>query len=147
VFAGSPRIGAGEVQELVHEHGLEDRVLFLGHIDRADVSALLVGAAAMALPSEDEGFGIPAVEAMACGTPVVVSDRGSLPEVVGDAALVAPYGDDEALAGALRTLAQDGEVRTRMSEAGRKRAAEFSWRRTAEVTLSVYQQVCGARAA
>jgi glycosyltransferase involved in cell wall biosynthesis len=98
----------------------------------------------MALPSEDEGFGIPAVEAMTCGTPLIVSDRGALPEVVGDGAVVVPYGDVGALAAALRALAKNTDARARLAQAGRKRASRFSWRRTAELTLGVYERTVGA---
>jgi glycosyltransferase involved in cell wall biosynthesis len=146
VFVGSARIGSDEVRRFVRDHGLEQQVKFLGHVDRETVPVLLSRAAAMALPSEDEGFGIPAVEAMTCGTPLIVSDRGSLPEVVGDAAVVVPYGDVAALAGALRALAENGDARARLAQAGRKRASRFSWRRTAELTLGVYERTVGAAA-
>ncbi len=96
-------------------------------------------------PSRYEGFGLPPLEAMACGVPVVVADASSLPEVVGDVGLLFPPGDAAALAAHLERLGKDDELRTTLAAAGRERAATFTWRRAAEQTLSVYESVLSER--
>ena len=102
----------------------------LGYVPDADLPALYAGAAAFALPSLYEGFGLPCVEAMAAGTPVVAADRAALPEACGGAALLADPDDPDAFAAAL--LAAAGPERERLTAAGRKRAAGLTWERTAE---------------
>jgi glycosyltransferase involved in cell wall biosynthesis len=145
-FVGSPGIGADDVRARVGELGLGDRVDFLGHVPRGLIASLFAGAAAVVLPSEDEGFGIPAVEAMTCGAPLIVSDRGALPEVVGDGGVVVPFGDVDALASAVRRAVQEPGERAQLAERGRRRAGAFSWRRAAEITVDVYHRTLGARA-
>lgn len=141
VFAGSPGIGAAAVRARVEALGLESRVAFLGHVPRDLVGPLLAGASAVVLPSEDEGFGIPAVEAMTCGAPLIVSDRGALPEVVGDGGEVVPFADVGALADALYRTATDAQARTDLAARGKRRARAFSWRRAAQQTIDVYSHV------
>ena len=102
----------------------------IGYVDDADLPAVYAGAAAFAMPSLYEGFGLPCIEAMAAGTPVVAADRSALPEACGGAALLADPDDEEAFADALLEAA--GAERHRLIDAGRARAAELSWRRTAE---------------
>jgi alpha-1,3-rhamnosyl/mannosyltransferase len=119
--------------------GLEGRVRFLGPVAEELLPTLYGGAAAFAFPSRYEGFGLPPLEAMACGAPVVAADASSLPEVVGDAALLVPPNDAAALAAALADLlAPDGPA-ARLRVAGLARASRFSWRRTAETTLASYR--------
>lgn len=106
----------------------------LGYVAEEDLPGLFAGAGAFVMPSLHEGFGLPCMEAMACGTPVVAADAGALPETcAGAAALVAPE-DPAAIAGALRTVLVDGALRRRRVQAGLRRAAEFSWSRTAALT-------------
>jgi glycosyltransferase involved in cell wall biosynthesis len=93
------------------------------------------------IPSRHEGFGLPALEAMACGTPVLVTDAGNSPAVVGDAALLVPAGDAPALAGGLRRLISEPALRDRLRREGPVRASEFSWERAAQRTLAVYERV------
>ena len=105
----------------------------LGYVDEEDLPGLYAGAAAFAMPSLYEGFGLPCLEAMACGTPVVAADRSSLPETCGDAALLVDPDDAEAFAQALLTAALDADTRERLVAAGLQRARRFSWDRTARV--------------
>jgi glycosyltransferase involved in cell wall biosynthesis len=104
----------------------------LGYVPEAELPALYAGAAALAMPSLYEGFGLPCVEAMACGTPVVASDRAALPEACGGAALLADPDDPDAFAGALMRAA--GPERERLRAAGLARARSLTWERTAELT-------------
>jgi glycosyltransferase involved in cell wall biosynthesis len=111
----------------------------LGFIPDDDLPALYCGADALVYPSLMEGFGLPVLEAMRCGTPVLTSTTSSLPEVGGDAALYAdPYSIDE-IAAALYKLASQPSLRADLSARGLRRAALFTWTRTAEQTLRVYE--------
>jgi glycosyltransferase involved in cell wall biosynthesis len=141
VLAGQKGWLYDEILDQVELLGLSDRVVFTGYVPDADLPALLSGALAFVFPSLYEGFGFPLLEAMACGTPVVCSDVSSLPEVAGDAALLVDPLDVEALAGALRRLAVDGDLRRDLVERGFQQAQRFSWRRCAEQTLEVLEQV------
>ncbi len=125
--------------------GVGGAVHFPGYIAGRDLPGLYTGAVAFAFPSWYEGFGLPVLEAMACGCPVVCSDRGSLPEVAGDAAWLLPPDRPEAWAAALRTLWHDADRRRVMSDAGRRRAAQFSWVETARRTLDVLLTVAGGK--
>jgi alpha-1,3-rhamnosyl/mannosyltransferase len=131
-----------EARQLAERLGLGRAVRFLPGVAEADLPALLSGAELFAFPSLYEGFGLPPLEALACGAPVLCGDTSSLPEVVGDAALRVDTGSVAALAGGLARLLGDTELRERLRAAGPRRAAEFSWRRTAEATLAVYQAIC-----
>jgi glycosyltransferase involved in cell wall biosynthesis len=122
-----------------HELGLSEQVHHLEAVRDDDLPALYNGAALHILPSFDEGFGLPALEAMACGTPTVVSDRGALPETVSDAGLqVDPY-DVEALAAAIARGLSDTDLRAHMRARGLAKAATYSWEATARQTIAVYQ--------
>jgi alpha-1,3-rhamnosyl/mannosyltransferase len=116
------------------------RVAFTGRVDDAGLRGLYAGAAAFVFPSRYEGFGLPALEAMALGAPVVCADAASLPEVVGEAALLFPAGDSDRLAEALTRLLDDPALSESLSRAGRERAAQFTWERTASATVAVYRE-------
>jgi glycosyltransferase involved in cell wall biosynthesis len=134
-FAPDPR---RQAQEL----GLEpDWVQFTGPVREKDKPALYRGAIALLFPSRYEGFGLPALEAMSCGTPVVGSDATSIPEVVGDAGVLLDPDDAEGMAGALIQLAHDPDFRAELSQRALAQAARFSWERTARETLAAYRKV------
>ncbi len=142
VIAGREDPRFQSARERVAELGLGRSVRFLPDVPDADLPALLSGALVFVFPSLAEGFGLPPLEAMACGTPVIASDRASIPEVVGNAALlVEPL--PPALAAALRRLIDDEGLRRELSARGLRRAADFSWANTARATLDVYRSVAG----
>jgi len=130
---------------LARRLGLADSVRFLGHVPQADLPALYSAADLFVFPSLYEGFGLPALEAMACGTPVVASNVSALPEVVGDAALQVSPLDVEALAGAMERLLRDDRLRSDLRERGLERAAQFSWEKAARRTVEVYHWAAGVR--
>ena len=118
-----------------------EAVRLTGYVPDELLPALYTGAAAFCFPSLAEGFGLPVLEAMACGTPVITSTTSSLPEVAGEAALLVDPLDEHALAGAVRRVLTDADLAHDLRERGRQRAAIFSWTRSAEMTLAVYQAV------
>ncbi len=118
-------------------------VMAPGRIDEATLDALYRGAAALAIPSRSEGFGLPALEAMARGCPVVASDAGALPEVVGDAGLLVAPGDPEALAAALARLLTDDALAASLGAAGHRRAATFTWAACTAAHLAAYHAALG----
>jgi glycosyltransferase involved in cell wall biosynthesis len=120
---------------------LEKHVLLLDQVPQADLTALYSLADGFVFPSLYEGFGLPPLEAMACGTPVVCSNAASLPEVVGDAALVVAPDDLAGWVVAMERILLDDALRQELRDRGLKRAAEFTWERTARQTLAVYQEV------
>ena len=121
--------------------GLLERVRFPGFLPRRDLIALYRGAAAVVYPSWTEGFGLPVVEAMACGAPVVTSRAGSLPEVGGDACLYADPADAAAIAAEVGHLLDDAALAADLSRRGRERAQQFSWHETARRTLELYREI------
>jgi glycosyltransferase involved in cell wall biosynthesis len=141
VIAGARAWGAGELDRAIAEARVGDSVRLLGYVPDADMPTLYAAATAFAFPSIYEGFGLPPLEAMACGTPVVVSDGGSLPEVTGDAALRVHVGDEDALADALVRLCGDDGLRRRLREQGLRRVTGLTWARHAAAVHSVYREV------
>ena len=125
----------------VAELALTQRVIFTGYVPDQDAVALMNAATLFVFPSLYEGFGLPALEAMACGTPVVCSDTSSLPEVVGDAAVTVSPTDVAALAAALQSVWSRPDVRAGLRARGLARAATFSWERAAAQTANVYREV------
>jgi len=118
-------------------------VRFVEGIPSEDLVLLYNGALLLALPSFYEGFGLPALEALQCGTPAVVANRASLPEVVGEAGLLINPEDPQTLAAACQQLAQDARLRAQLRDLGLAQAARFSWDKMARETLAVYQHVLG----
>lgn len=123
---------------------LGDRVRFVGYIDAADQALWYAAATVFAFPSLYEGFGMPPLEAMACGTPVVTSNTSSLPEVVGDAGLTVDPRNPDELGAALLRLLNNQSLRAELRQRGLRQAQRFSWRETAERTLAAYQAAGGA---
>jgi glycosyltransferase involved in cell wall biosynthesis len=121
--------------------GIPDRVHLAGWVEQEDKPALYSAALAFVFPSYYEGFGLPPLEAMACGTPVIVSNRSSLPEIVGQGGLCVDPDDVDALARAMRQVLDDGSLRDRLRTAGLAQAGRFNWQKTAQRTLSAYQRV------
>jgi glycosyltransferase involved in cell wall biosynthesis len=128
-----------EAGRLTENLGLKERVLFRHNVSNDDLPALLSGALAFVFPSVCEGFGLPPLEAMAAGTPVVCARASSLPEVVGEAALLFDPLDVDAMASALTRVLQDGALRDTLRAKGQAQAHCFSWERTARETLEVYR--------
>ena len=127
------------IAERVQARGLADRVHFLGRVPDDDLPAVYSLAEVFAFPTWYEGFGIPVVEAMACGTPVVASDNSSLPEAVGNAGIMVDAGDTTGLADGIVCILSDGALRSRLVSEGFKHTRQFSWRRSAEQLLSVIE--------
>ena len=125
----------------VERLGLRERVLFLDAPADDDLVALYNGAAMLVQPSHYEGFGLPVLEGMACGVPVVISDRGSLPEIAGGAALAVNPDDAGALADAIERLLDDPTLGEQLRQKGLARAAAFTWERCARETLDVYNSL------
>ena len=139
LVAGQPGWGGIDLAALCARRGLDPRrVRALGRVADADLAVLYRDATALVVPSRSEGFGLPVLEAMAAGLPVVCSDVPALREVGGGAVVLVPPGDPTALAGALTELADGPELRQRLSAAGRRRAQDFSWQRAARRLWQLY---------
>lgn len=128
-----------QYERMVAELGLQSRVRWLGHV--ADMQAVIARSSVVVYPSLYEGFGFPPLEAMALGTPVVASDHGSLPEVLGDAALLVDPEDDRAVGRAIEWVLTKPELRDRLRRAGTARARMYTWEKCAERTIDVYRDV------
>lgn len=140
VLAGIPAAMRSAVGAACEARGLTGRVTILGPLPGEAMPGLYRGATALVCPSLWEGFGLPALEAMACGTPVLAADRGALPEVVGDAGLLVDPTNIDALREGLYNLATHETLRVALRAAGLARARKFSWRRAAEATIAVYRE-------
>ncbi len=141
VFAGGKGWQYEEILAEPERLGLADRVRFTGFVADDELPALLSAAALFAFPSLYEGFGLPILEAMACGTPVIASDRSSLPEVVGEAGLQVDPLDVAGLTAGMERLLSDEELRHELAARGRRQAARFSWTDAARQLLAVYQRL------
>jgi glycosyltransferase involved in cell wall biosynthesis len=139
VLAGGDGWGAAQVRDAVARSGAASRILRPGYLPDPAVPALFRRAAAVAYPSLVEGFGLPVLEAMACGAPVVTTTGSATEEVAGDAALLVAPGDAPALARALRAVLDDPPVAARLRAAGPARAAPFTWEASAAVHVAAYE--------
>jgi glycosyltransferase involved in cell wall biosynthesis len=136
VMVGPHKRSIGPLRALITELALQNRVELRGYVDKADLAALYRGARCLLLPSKYEGFGLPVLEAMACGTPVVATRAGAIPEVAGDAAVLVDSPDAVVLADGVRAAERD---RARLRSAGIARAARYTWAETAKRTARAYQ--------
>ena len=127
----------GEVKRL----GLDGEVIFAEHISNADLAACYSSAIALTMPSLYEGFGLPLIEAMACGCPVIAANCSSLPEIAGDAGMFVDPRDTDGLAQAMRRIITEPALRKQLIEKGLERVRHFSWDRAAQETLQVYRKV------
>jgi glycosyltransferase involved in cell wall biosynthesis len=134
-----------ETLRSIESNGIGDSVIMTGYVPASDLPALYSGAVCFAYPSFFEGFGLPPLEAMKCGTPVIVGNRTSLPEVVGESAVMVDPFDVDAIAAAIRRLVVDSDFRTVLSVKGLAHAKRFSWNETARRTLKVYEAAAAAR--
>jgi glycosyltransferase involved in cell wall biosynthesis len=147
VLAGGDGWGATQVREAVAASGVATRILRTGYVEDDVVPALYRRAAAVAYPSFEEGFGVPALEALACGAPLVTTRGSALGEVVGDAACTVAPGDTAALTHALATLLDDDAVSARLRAAGPLRAAPFTWDASVAAHVDIYRAVAARKAA
>jgi alpha-1,3-rhamnosyl/mannosyltransferase len=145
VLAGPDGWGTPALEEAVAASAFARRIIRLGYVDPFQRASLLANAAVFAYPSLYEGFGFPPLEAMAAGLPVVTTDTGALPEVVGDAALMVPAGEAEPLAHALESAVYDDCVQAGLVDKGRRRAASFSWDTCAAGLAALYRDAAAAR--
>jgi glycosyltransferase involved in cell wall biosynthesis len=143
VLVGGLGYGFDEILTQVRASELADRIDVPGYVTNDDLESLYARAAIFAFPSLDEGFGMPVLDAMARGAPVITSNTSALPDVAGDAAvLVNPYSVTE-ISSALLQLANDDGLREKLASAGRKRARAFTWEAAVEKTYAVYRELIG----
>jgi glycosyltransferase involved in cell wall biosynthesis len=145
VIAGGLESGSLRALDAMNHPPLAGRVEYRGYVKAEDREALFKGAQAFVLPSFDEGFGIPALEAMSAGVPVIVSDRGALPEVVGDAGLLVDPDDAASLPAALERITSDRELRASCARRGLERARQFTWEQTARDVRRAYEDALLSR--
>ncbi len=137
VLTGARDYGAPEVRAKIRELGLEEDVFMLDWLPFEDIPLIYSASTMLVFPSLHEGFGLPIIEAMACGVPVVCSDMEPMREVAGGAALLVDPMDEKAIAGGILKVLTDGELRRGLIQKGLKRAQDFSWEKTARKTLSI----------
>lgn len=143
VLAGSEGHGSESVLEFMRREKLDSRVIRLGYVSNEWLRTLYQAASVLLFPSLEEGFGLPVLEAMAGGTPVVTSQTSCLPEVGGNAALYADPFDTDDIADKVRRAVEDDLLRQEMIRRGQDRVRHFTWRRAAEETLKVYEELVG----
>ena len=144
VIAGPPAGDEARLQSQAAALGIASRIRRVGPVGDAALAGLYSGALALCFPSVSEGFGLPVLEAMACGLPVLASDIPATRELAGDAAIYVGGDGERAWADAIEALASDSALRARLAEAGRQRAALFTWERTAKATLDAYRMALAA---
>ena len=142
VIVGPGGFQASRIHEAIVERGLSDAVQWLGYVTDADLAAIYNAAVALVYPSVYEGFGLPVLEAMACGRPVIAANTSSLPEVAGDAGILVDPFDVSSLRGAMMRILGDAQTTHDLSQRGLHRASHFSWRRSAEMAVAAYRAAC-----
>ena len=143
VLAGAAGFGAAGILERIARSPARARIELPGYVTPAELAGWYARATVFAFPSLDEGFGMPLLEAMAAGTPILTSNRSALPEVAGDAALLVDPEDTDALAAALRQLTIDAELREDLARRGRARVQTFTWDKAVRETWEVYEGLLG----
>jgi glycosyltransferase involved in cell wall biosynthesis len=141
VLAGSSGFGAEPVFAAIRESGCAERISVIGYLTDAELAAWYARASIFAFPSLDEGFGMPVLEAMSAGLPVIASRTSAVGEVAGGAALLIDPENEDDLAAALKRCAEDEDLRAELTARGFDRARDFSWRRAAAETWSVYREL------
>lgn len=141
IIAGQIGWNSQDVFKMVETFGLKDQVQFTGYVPAAHLPALINLAEVFIYPSQYEGFGLPPLEALACGVPTITTAVSSMPEHIGQAGLLVPPGDEQALAQAIQRLHRDPLERARLATLGPSQAAHFTWERTAQATLCAYRRV------
>ena len=141
VIVGMNGWGMGRFSQSLRHMVISGEVKMLGYVAQSELPALYSGARLFVYPSLYEGFGLPPLEAMACGVPVIASRRASLPEVVGEAGILVEPMDDVAISGHMRTLIEDDVLHARLGAAGQARAQAFTWRKFARETIAVYKKI------
>jgi len=145
VLAGKPSSYSGELARLAARLGISDAVLFPGYIHSQDKAALLSGALGLVFPSLYEGFGLPVLEAMTCGVPVLTSNVSSLPEVAGEAAILVDPTSTQQIAQGIGRLITDTDLRQKLVAQGYQQVEQFSWTSAALQLWAVFEAVCGSR--
>jgi glycosyltransferase involved in cell wall biosynthesis len=145
VLVGKAKGEAASLAQLVEQHGLRDRVVFTGFVEEAELVLLYNRAALFVYPSLYEGFGLPPLEAMACGCPVVARNVTAMPEILGDAALLADPTSARAMAEAMHEVLRRGELARDLRARGLRQVARYSWAKAAEQTRAVYRDAVGQR--
>ena len=143
VIVGNRWYRGNDAEEAAKSLGIHNRVRFPGYVDREDLPALYSGALAFIYPSLLEGFGLPVIEAMACGTPVITSNNSSLKEIAVDAALLVDASSTRSIQQALEDVIRDESLRKTLAEKGILRASTYSWQATAALTLDAYREALG----
>ena len=141
VLAGVDRGVGDALRGIAERSGAANAVVQLGSVREEQLRTLYAGAIALMYPSLYEGFGLPLVEAMACGVPVIASHAASMPEVLGDAGILLDPADRQAWTNAIVDVASSDQMRARLRAAGLRRSTEFTWARTARLTLGAYRRV------
>jgi glycosyltransferase involved in cell wall biosynthesis len=146
VLVGDPVHRFGDIRQTARTFGVESQVVCTGRLSADEIKVLYSYADAFVFPSLYEGFGLPVLEAMACGTPVITSSTTSLPEVAGDAALLVRPDDVDGLADAMLRVFEEPDLRRHLQARGFDRARAFSWERSARQTLALYRELCSGGA-
>ena len=145
VVAGGWSLADANLWRLAYDAGIHRRIVITGYLPREELLALYAQASALCMPSLEEGFGLPAVEAMACGVPVVTSDRGAMREVTDGAAVLIDPESVECIADGMQRVLWDDALRLQCVSRGRERAKRFTWQSAAEVTAGVLRSVYAER--
>jgi len=141
VLAGRPGYGWSEAEKIIADKNLQKNIIITGYVSEEDLPALYRGATALVFPSFYEGFGLPVLEAFACGTPVICSNAASLPEIAGEAALLVAPDDANAIAEAMERIVINETLRGELTYKGRERLQRFNWQRCGEKTMAILLKV------